>query len=66
MSAGDRELLKAWVEAIGPPISRRPIKYGKRRLTITLPTLDSLRRAPAPDYYTERAHRARRETTLDG
>lgn len=46
----DRELLKAWVEALGPPIFRRPVKYGKRRLLIAWPMLDGLRPAPAPDY----------------
>jgi|ERR1700733_5066953 len=35
VTEGDRELLKAWVEAIGPPIFRRPIKYGERRLSIS-------------------------------
>jgi hypothetical protein len=46
----DRELLKAWVDAIGPPIFRRPIKYGKQRLPIAWPLIDGIRPAPAPDY----------------
>jgi hypothetical protein len=35
VTASDRELLKAWVDTLGPPIFRRPIKYGKRRLSLS-------------------------------
>jgi len=49
VTADDRELLKAWVDALGPPTFRRPLKYGKRRLSITWPMLDGLRPGPAPD-----------------
>jgi DNA invertase Pin-like site-specific DNA recombinase len=53
VTASDRDLLKAWVDVLGPPIFRRPIKYGKRRLSLSWPLIDSVRPAPAPDYYTE-------------
>jgi DNA invertase Pin-like site-specific DNA recombinase len=50
VTASDRELLKPWVDVLGPPIFRRPIKYGKRRLSLSWPLIDSVRPAPAPDY----------------
>jgi hypothetical protein len=53
VTASDHELLKAWVDVLGPPIFRRPLKYGKRRLSLSWPLIDSVRPAPAPDYYTE-------------
>lgn len=33
--------------------SRRPIKYGKRRLSLSWPLIDTVWPDPAPDYYTE-------------
>jgi|GEM_PF-5610387 len=50
VTEGDRELLKAWVDALGPPVFRRPIRYGKQRLAIAWPLIDGIRLAPAPDY----------------
>jgi hypothetical protein len=43
---GDRELLKTWADALGPPLFRRPIRYGKQRLAIACPLVDGIRLAP--------------------
>jgi hypothetical protein len=54
VTASDRELLKAWVDVLGPPIFRRPIKYGKRRLSVSWPLIDTIRPAPARLLHGER------------